>query len=72
MSTSLTDEEIEQITARIEELKLEHTDLNQIICRLVSDPSFGELQIKRLKKRKLQLKDQLAQLENRLIPDILA
>lgn len=72
MTTDLTIEEIAQIKLQIEELRLEHIDLDQIIRRLVSDPTFGELQVKRLKKRKLQLKDELARLEDRLIPDILA
>ena len=72
MSGSLTEEEIARIKARVEEIKLEHSDLDQIIERLACDPTFEELHIKRLKKRKLQLKDQLARLEDELIPDILA
>jgi hypothetical protein len=72
VSENLTDEEIEQIRARIIELQLEHQDLNQVIDRLTRDATVEQLQVKRLKKRKLHLKDQLALLENRLIPDILA
>ncbi|MDH5388418.1 MAG: YdcH family protein [Gammaproteobacteria bacterium] len=72
MSASLSEEEIKQIKASIVELELEHRDLNQLIEQLVRDPSFEELHIKRLKKRKLQLKDQMARLENDLIPDFLA
>lgn len=72
MLDSLTEEEIAHIKARVAEIKLEHNDLNQIIERLACDPTFEELHIKRLKKRKLQLKDQLARLEDELIPDILA
>lgn len=72
MSASLSEEEIRQIRTRILELKLEHRDLNQLIEQLVRDPAFEELHIKRLKKRKLQVKDELARLEDKLIPDILA
>jgi hypothetical protein len=72
MSNSLTEEEINQIKASIVELQLEHRDLDQLIEQLVSGPGFEELHIKRLKKRKLQLKDLLARLEDELIPDILA
>lgn len=72
MATDLTDEEIAQTKLLIDELRLEHIDLDHIIGRLASDPTFSELQVKRLKKRKLQVKDKLARLEDRLIPDILA
>ena len=72
MSASLSEEEIRQFRTRILELKLEHRDLNQLIEQLVRDPAFEELHIKRLKKRKLQVKDELARLEDKLIPDILA
>ena len=72
MSASLSEEEIKQIKATIAELEFEHRDLDQLIEQLVRDPAFEELHIKRLKKRKLQLKDQLARLEDDLIPDFLA
>ncbi len=51
------------------ELKLEHRDLDLAIARLQSDIQADELTVKRMKKRKLQLKDQIAQLESDLIPD---
>lgn len=72
MSASFSEEEIKQIKATIAELQLEHRDLDQLIEQLARDPAFEELHIKRLKKRKLQLKDQLARLEDELIPDFLA
>jgi hypothetical protein len=72
MSVRLTEEEIKQIRNHLAEIKLEHSDLDQIIDRLARDTTIEELQIKRLKKRKLYLKDQIANLENELIPDILA
>jgi len=72
VSERLTEEELEAIKHRIEELRLEHSDLDQVINHLVHDKAFEELKIKRLKKKRLQLKDQLSRLENKLIPDILA
>lgn len=72
MSASLSQAEIKQIQTRIIELELEHRDLDQLIEQLVIDPRFEELHIKRLKKRKLKIKDELSLLKNKLIPDILA
>jgi len=51
------------------ELKLEHRDLDEAIARLQADIEADELSVKRLKKRKLQLKDSIARLESALIPD---
>ena len=51
------------------ELKLEHRDLDAAIERLQADPDADELTVKRLKKRKLQLKDCIARIESALIPD---
>ncbi len=69
---SLTDEEKSQLLERLRALEVEHSDLNDIIDRLVQDPAQDQLQLRRLKKRKLLIKDQIAQLKNRLIPDIIA
>ena len=69
---SLTDEERELIEARIQALELEHHDLDDIIDRLHIEPGQDPLQLRRLKKRKLVLKDTIARLRDRLIPDILA
>lgn len=63
-------DEQEQLKEKINELKLEHFDLDDIIKRLGNDPSVDQLQIQRLKKRKLALKDLIARLQSRLIPDI--
>ncbi len=57
---------------RLEELKTEHRDLDQIIGRLNGDAFHDELQMRRLKKRKLLLKDQIIWLERQLDPDVLA
>ncbi|HVC00974.1 MAG TPA: DUF465 domain-containing protein [Steroidobacteraceae bacterium] len=55
---------------RLRQLRIEHRDLDDIICRLTMDFKVDEVQMKRLKKRKLLLKDQIARLESRLIPDL--
>lgn len=68
----LTDEERAQIEARILALETEHRDLDDVIVRLSSDPIQDQLQLRRLKKRKLLLKDLIARLRDRLIPDIVA
>ena len=66
----LTDEEAQLIRGKIEALKVEHRDLDDIIERLARDPNLDELQIRRLKRRMLLLKDQIALLESQLVPDI--
>ena len=68
----LTDEEKAQIQLRLHELEVEHHDLDDVIARLVLDPAQDQLQLRRLKKRKLVLKDQILRLRARLIPDIIA
>ena len=64
--------DIEAIRAKLEALRSEHRDLDEVIDRLVEKPPFDQLQLQRLKKRKLGLKDQIIKLESRLIPDIIA
>jgi hypothetical protein len=63
-------EEQRKTRERIIQLKLEHHDLDVAIMRLAGDPTSNELQVSRMKKRKLQLKDYIARLESRLIPDL--
>jgi hypothetical protein len=72
MSEKLTEEELNNIRKRVVELKLEHRDLDDAIEVMIATGTFEELKIKRMKRRKLQLKDDIARLENTLIPDILA
>ena len=72
MSENLTEEELSTIRKRLVELRIEHRDLDDAIEHLIATGTFEELKIKRMKKRKLQLKDDIARLENTLIPDILA
>jgi hypothetical protein len=57
------------ISQRLVELKTEHRDLDLAIARLQADIEADELAVKRMKKRKLQLKDAIARLESALIPD---
>ena len=62
--------ELFQQIQRLRELRIEHRDLDDVICRLTMDLYVDELQLRRLKKRKLLLKDQIARLESELIPDM--
>lgn len=66
----MDDTEKAALKDKIDELKLEHFDLDDIIRRLSADLTVDQLQIRRLKKRKLLLKDTIAKLQSKLIPDI--
>lgn len=55
---------------RIAELRVEHRDLDDAIHRLAEDPAADQLRLRRLKKRKLLLKDAISRLESKLIPDL--
>ena len=59
-----------EIVKKIAEFKLEHRELDEEIACLIENQDANELHIKRLKKRKLQLKDMIAHLEDMLIPDL--
>lgn len=59
-----------EVVRRLTELRTEHRDLDQAIAQLAALSGQDELQIKRLKKRKLMLKDAIAKLESDLIPDL--
>jgi len=65
-----TTESSEAVKRRIGELNLEHRDLDRAIEALEQNPLHDELQLKRLKKRKLMLKDQIFMLQRQLVPDI--
>jgi hypothetical protein len=60
----------EEIKRRIIELQIEHRDLDEAISRLSDRPDVDDLALRRMKKRKLQIKDAVAMLEMRLVPDI--
>ncbi|MGH8215208.1 MAG: YdcH family protein [Rhodanobacteraceae bacterium] len=58
------------LTRRLSELREEHRDLDAAIEKLVADPACNQMQLSRLKKRKLKLKDMIAYFEDKLIPDL--
>jgi hypothetical protein len=64
------DHELFRNVQKLRALRIEHRDLDDVISRLSLDMHVDELQLKRLKKRKLQLKDQITQLESLRIPDL--
>jgi hypothetical protein len=59
-----------EIARSLVELRMEHRDLDAAIERIASDTRIDEVQLRRLKKRKLLLKDTIARLESKLIPDL--
>ena len=59
-----------EIARLIADLREEHRDLDAAIIRLSNDPGVDQLQLRRMKKRKLKLKDWIAYLESQLIPDL--
>ncbi|MBO1079146.1 YdcH family protein [Roseomonas haemaphysalidis] len=61
----------DSLLRRLHELRSEHRDLDTVIARMEDGP-MDQLQLQRLKKRKLKLKDEVAWLESRLVPDIIA
>jgi len=63
---------VNEMRVKLEELRSEHRDLDDVIQRLTETSPFNQLQIQRLKKRKLALKDQITRLESKLLPDIIA
>ena len=63
---------VNEMRVKLEELRSEHRDLDDVIQRLAETSPFNQLQIQRLKKRKLALKDQIIKLESKLLPDIIA
>jgi hypothetical protein len=63
-------DDISEITRLLAELREEHRDLDLAIKRMTMDSWQDQLQIRRLKKRKLKLKDWITRLESKLIPDL--
>ena len=62
----------EEISRRLTALRVEHRDLDDSITALLAASHLDQLQLARLKRRKLKLKDEIALLEDQLIPDIIA
>ncbi len=70
MSQRLTDKEIEEIAIRVEVLKAEHRDLDDAIATLQEQAFVNSMQMRRMKKRKLFIKDMINKLESMMIPDM--
>ena len=66
------DLDVDALKAKLAALKTEHRDLDDVIARLAERAPFDQLQLQRLKKRTLLLKDQISQIESELLPDIIA
>lgn len=62
----------QEVRRRIGVLRIEHRDLDTAIAALIETSSADQLQLARLKKRKLKLRDEIAMLEDQLVPDIIA
>lgn len=62
----------EELHEMLEQLKMEHRDLDVVISQLADTPPVDFLRMQRLKKRKLALRDQISKLESLLLPDIIA
>lgn len=67
---SLNSNDPGEIAMQIIRLREEHRDLDQAIAQLVKDPTLDQLHLTRMKKRKLKLKDWIAYLQSKLIPDL--
>ena len=65
-------EDIEELKEKLAELEREHKDLDEVIDRLRETPPIDFLQMKRLQKKKLQLKDMIQRIRSEIIPDIIA
>ncbi len=72
MPKDLTDEQVEAIEQELDALRQEHRDLDAAISALQSVGAGDQLQIQRLKKRKLVLRDRISFLDDQLTPDIIA
>jgi hypothetical protein len=68
----LTDEEEREIRRELAELRQEHRDLDLAIAALIESGTADTIRIQRMKKRKLALRDRIAALEDRRLPDIIA
>ncbi|GGF67301.1 MULTISPECIES: DUF465 domain-containing protein [Terasakiella] len=64
--------ETRELKIKLAILQTEHRDLDDVINRMVLTPPYDQLQLQRLKKKKLTLKDQIAKLEALIVPDIIA
>jgi hypothetical protein len=65
-------DEQQKLRRKLEDLHTEHRDLDDVINKINDESPFDQLQIQRLKKRKLMLRDLINRLEDNLLPDIIA
>ncbi len=72
MNTQVTRPDEVALRAKLAELSQEHRDLDNAIAALTEAGARDQLQLTRLKKRKLQLKDEIAKINDQLLPDIIA
>jgi hypothetical protein len=72
IKTLMTEEDDREFKAELTRLQQEHRDLDAAIAALQSSPAHDLLQLQRLKKRKLQLRDRIAFIEDQITPDIIA
>ncbi|MHB8471436.1 MAG: YdcH family protein [Gammaproteobacteria bacterium] len=66
----MSEEDNADLLQRLQDLRIEHRDLDDVIARLAASVDLDQLQLRRLKKRKLYLKDTISKLESKLIPDL--
>jgi hypothetical protein len=69
---AMAEEKIEALRAKLDDLESEHRDLDAVIDRLLDGGAFDQLQLQRLKKRKLKLRDQIQDIEGQLVPNLIA
>ena len=65
-------EDQDALRRKLADLESEHRDLDDVIARMTDGPSADQLQVQRLKKRKLLLKDEIGRVRSKLVPDIIA
>lgn len=68
----LSETEKNALKVKLAELRAQHRELDQVIQQMTGDGAFDQLEIQRLKKQKLKLKDEMLKIESRLLPDIIA
>jgi hypothetical protein len=68
----LSEDEKTALKVKLIDLRTRHRELDEKIGRLTGEGSFDQIQVQRLKKEKLQLKDEIAEIESQLLPDIIA
>ncbi len=66
----MSEDDNAELLQRLQDLRIEHRDLDDVIARLSLSVDLDQLQLRRLKKRKLYLKDTISKLESKLIPDL--